>query len=120
MKFIIDAQLPVRLKNWLTAQGYDSIHTDEIALETHKEPTDSEIAELALQENRTVISKDSDFFKSHILTGKPPKLLFITTGNIVNNELLLLFETNFETALQLFNSYDIVEMNNFFVVGHGK
>ena len=120
MKFIVDAQLPIRLKNWLTSQGFDSIHTDEIAIETQKEPKDSEIAEIALQENRIVISKDRDFFKSHILTGKPPKLLFITTGNIVNKELLLLFEKNFETARLLFNSYDIVELNNQFVIGHKK
>lgn len=120
MKFIVDAQLPVRLKTWLTLQGYDSIHTDEIAIETRAEPTDSEIAEIALKENRVVISKDRDFFKSHILTGKPPRLLFITTGNIVNRDLLLLFEKNFETILRLFDSYDIVELNNQFIAGHKK
>jgi predicted nuclease of predicted toxin-antitoxin system len=120
MKFIVDAQLPVRLKNWLIAQGFDSVHTDEIALETGKEPTDSEIAEIASAEDRIVVSKDSDFFKSHILTGKPPKLFFITTGNIVNKKLIELFEKNFDTVLILFNSYDVVEMNNYFVIGHGK
>ena len=42
----------------------------------------------------------------------------ITTGNIINKELLKLFEQNFETAEKLFNSYDVVEMNNSFVIGH--
>lgn len=42
----------------------------------------------------------------------------VTTGNIVNKELLILFENNFETALKLFNSFNVVEMNNFLVMGH--
>ena len=42
----------------------------------------------------------------------------ITTGNIVNKELLTLFELNFATVMNLFNSYDVVEMNNQFVIGH--
>lgn len=42
----------------------------------------------------------------------------ITTGNIVNRELVLLFEKNFENVLKLFNSFNVVEMNNFLVMGH--
>lgn len=30
MKFIIDAQLPYRLKDWLIAQGFDAIHTRDL------------------------------------------------------------------------------------------
>ena len=30
MKFIIDAQLPVRLKKWLTKNGYDAIHAIDL------------------------------------------------------------------------------------------
>ena len=42
----------------------------------------------------------------------------ITTGNIVNRDLLSLFERNFETAQTLFDSYDVVEINSSFVIGH--
>ena len=76
------------------------------------------IADFADNENRTVITKDSDFLKLRILQNKPKKLLMITTGNIVNKDLLVLFEQNFKTAMKLFNSYDVAEMNNFFVIGH--
>lgn len=120
MKFIVDAQLPVRLKNWLVAQGYDAIHTDEIAVKTGKDPEDSEIAERAAEENRVVVSKDRDFFKLHVLTGKPPQLLFVTAGNLVNRDLLALFEKNFGIVLQLFESHNVVEMNDLFVIGHKK
>lgn len=116
MKFIVDAQLPYRLKYWLSAQGFDAIHTSDLpkANETH----DMRIADVADEENRTVITKDGDFLKLYILKGKPRKLLMITTGNIVNKELLVLFERNFETVLKLFNSFNVVEMNNFLVMGH--
>lgn len=82
------------------------------------ETEDLSIADIAESENRTVISKDSDFLKLHILSGRPQRLLLITTGNIVNNELLALFEINFETAMKLFKTYKVVEMNNSFVLGH--
>ena len=120
MKFIVDAQLPLRLKLWLISQGFDSIHTDDLAAEWNYEPQDEEISKIAFEENRIVISKDRDFLKLHILQGKLPRILLITTGNIKNNELITLFGKNFSTILTLFNSYNLVEMNNFFVVGHGE
>lgn len=116
MKFLIDAQLPYRLKLRLIENGFDAIHTDD--LPERNLTADLSIADIADKENRTVVSKDSDFLKLRILQGKPPKLLMITTGNIVNKELLALFELNFAVVLKLFNSYDVVEINNQFVVGH--
>ncbi len=70
MKFIVDAQLPYRLKTWLTAEGYDTTHTRD--LPDSNETEDFDIAAIAENENRTVISKDSDFLKLYILKGKPP------------------------------------------------
>lgn len=116
MKFLIDAQLPYRLKYWLIANNFDAIHTTD--LPEQNLTADLFIANFADNENRTVITKDSDFLKLRILQNKPKRLLMITTGNIVNKDLLVLFEQNFETAMKLFNSYDVVEMNNFFVIGH--
>ena len=116
MKFLIDAQLPYRLKLWLVENDYDAIHTDD--LPERNLSADLTIADHANTENRIVISKDSDFLKLRILQGRPQKLLMITTGNIVNKELLTLFKLNFATVVKLFNSYDVVEMNNQFVAGH--
>jgi predicted nuclease of predicted toxin-antitoxin system len=117
MKFVIDAQLPYRLKSWLIANGFDAVHTTDLPQQNLT--ADLTIADVADSEDRIVISKDSDFLKLHILQDKPRKLLMITTGNIINKELLALFEQNFETITKLFDSYDVVEMNNNFVIGHG-
>jgi len=116
MKFIVDAQLPYSLKIWLISKDFDTLHTRD--LPKANETEDLNVADFADAESRTVITKDSDFLKLYVLKGKPQKLLLITTGNIVNKELLILFEKNFETALKLFNSFDVVEMNNFLVMGH--
>src|SRR5689334_18369529 len=116
MKFLVDAQLPYRLKAWLLAKGFDAIHTSDLPAQNLS--TDWNIVQIADTEGRIVISKDSDFLKLYILQKKPARLLMITTGNIINQGLLLLFERNFETILQLFESYDVVEINNSFVTGH--
>jgi len=116
MKFLIDAQLPYRLKPWLLANGFDAVHTTD--LPEQNLTADLTIADVADNEDRIVISKDSDFLKLHILQDKPQKLLMITTGNIVNKELVALFERNFEIVTKMFDSYDVVEMNNNFVIGH--
>lgn len=116
MKFLVDAQLPYRLKAWLLAKGFDAIHTNDLPAQNLS--ADLDIVQIADTEDRIVISKDSDFLKLHVLQKKPARLLMITTGNIINHQLLLLFERNFETVLELFESYVVVEMNNSFVIGH--
>ena len=93
MNFLVDAQLPYRLKVWLLARGFDAIHTT--ALPAQNLSTDRDIARIADAEDRIVISKDSDFLKLHILRQTPARLLMITTGNIINQHLLSLFERNF-------------------------
>ena len=116
MKFIVDAHLPQRLASWLGSKGFDAVHT--IDLPNANETEDLDIVDFAEKEDRTVVTKDSDFLKLYVLKRKPSKLLVITTGNIINKDLLALFESNFETAMKLFDSYNVVEMNNTFVMGH--
>ena len=117
MKFIVDAQLPELLKNWLNEQSHDAIHTNDMPL---KEQTpDMHIIELADEEDRIVISKDSDFFKYNLITGKPRRILMVTTGNIVNKELIRLFELNFEIIATYFETGSlIVELDNESITVH--
>lgn len=116
MKFVVDAHLPQRLVQWLNSNGFDAIHT--IKLPDANETEDWDIVDFAEKESRTIVTKDSDFLKLYVLRRKPSKLLLITTGNIVNKDLIILFERNFETVMRLFLTYNVVEMNNTFVMGH--
>ncbi len=115
MKFLVDAQLPPALKLWLLQQGHDCTHA--LDLPRKDLTSDAEIAEIVIKEKRILISKDTDFLKMKLLQGKPEKLLLITTGNIRNVELVSAFEKNFDTALRLFRTFEIVEVGSRFVSG---
>lgn len=80
MKFIVDAQLPKLLAQWLRQRGYDAIHTLE--LPDKNRTGDDIINQISLQENRIVISKDSDFYHRYFRNLEPYKLIYLTTGNI--------------------------------------
>lgn len=85
MKFLVDAQLPRRVTGWLKNAGCDAVHT--LDLPAGNRSTDEQIIEFSEQEQRIVVTKDADFVNSHLLSGRPPKLLLISTGNISNREL---------------------------------
>ena len=116
MKFIVDAQLPQLLATWLKQRGFDAIHTLELSAANRSD--DKEIIIVADQDDRVVISKDSDFFEDHILTGKPKRLLVIKTGNIKNRDLIRLFEKNTERIESLFKRYVLIEMNRSELIVH--
>jgi len=90
VKFIIDTQLPPRLSRFLRLKGFDSVHT------THYEKghllKDVEITEIAINENRVIITKDADFSDNYFLKGAPPKILLLKFGNIGNQDLINYFE----------------------------
>lgn len=117
MKFIVDAHLPISLKNWLNENGQDAIHTRDLPEKNLTE--DTNIIQVAGIEGRIIISKDSDFQKHRILHGIPESLLMITTGNIVNKVLIQLFENNFDRLKQAFEEgYQLVELNNVSIIIH--
>ncbi|HEX6983508.1 MAG TPA: DUF5615 family PIN-like protein [Balneolaceae bacterium] len=101
MRVLIDAQLPRRLALFLSSKNVNSKHT--LDLPKQNATSDQEVIQLADQENRIVISKDSDFLDNYILEDRPQKLLIVSTGNINNNDLIHLFEQNIETLKSLFS-----------------
>ncbi len=90
MKFILDAQLPKSLSDFLRLKGFDSIHTLE--LPDKNKTQDNPINTIAETENRIIITKDNDFLESFLLEGKPSKLVLVKKGNISNAELIRLFD----------------------------
>jgi predicted nuclease of predicted toxin-antitoxin system len=118
MKFLIDANLSFKLAKSLKDKGYDVIHTDDLPA---KERTkDKEIRDISVTQNCIVITKDSDFLDSHLINGIPSKLLLVTTGNITNKALIHLFDNYFEKIIDLFKSYDLIELDNEQIIGHEK
>jgi len=100
IKFIVDTQLPPKLAQFLAARGFDAIHTTFFP-DGHL-LNDKEIRSIATQENRIIITKDSDFFDSYLAQGIPPQILLLQFGNIKNEELIAYFEQELNHIQMLF------------------
>lgn len=116
MKFLVDAQLPVRLAHFLRASGYDTIHTKDLI--NQNATPDTEINAISIKENRILITKDSDFVNSFLTVQQPYKLLLITTGNINNSELENLFSINFQSLIELLKQHSYIEMSREAMIVH--
>lgn len=116
MKFLVDAQLPRRFCSWLAVAGHDAVHT--LDLPKRNRTTDNEILDIAVQEDRIVVTKDDDFVQSFMIAGSPPKLLLIATGNISNSELERLVGTNLDMITQAFEMYRFMELGSESLVIH--
>lgn len=116
MKFLVDAQLPLRLARLLQEAGYDTIHTRELPLQNAT--PDSIINSLSIQQERVVITKDSDFVDSFLTVQQPYKLLLVTTGNIKNADLEILFATNISLIVDLLSQHSYIELSKDSVIVH--
>ncbi len=109
MKFLVDAHLPPGLCALLQTAGHDAIHTTR--LPAQNKTTDQVINELSVTDPRVVISKDTDFYYSHVLHGRPWKLLLVRTGNIRSRDLKELFQRQLPTILQALENNSLVELD---------
>jgi predicted nuclease of predicted toxin-antitoxin system len=100
MKFIVDTQLPPKPAKHLNSTGYDCIHTSDF--EDSYLLKDSEIILIATEENRTIITKDSDFSDHYYLKGAPPRVLLLQFGNICNKDLIAYFDKYFDVIAEAF------------------
>ena len=116
MKFLVDAQLPVRLARFLQKAGYDTLHTRDLAQQNAT--PDLEINLLSLQQSRILITKDTDFVNSFLTVQQPYKLLLITTGNIKNSELETVFTQNLHQLVELLKQYSYLEMSRDTIIVH--
>jgi predicted nuclease of predicted toxin-antitoxin system len=116
MTFLIDAQLPRRLVALLRQAGLEAIHT--LDLPDENRTTDRTINELSIKEKYIVVTKDSDFVVSFLLSREPWKLLLVSTGNIGNDELETLFMSSMEKIAQGFDVFSFVEIGRTSVIFH--
>ncbi len=113
MKFIVDAHLPRRLCGVLASHGHEAIHT--LDLPQGNATSDENINQISIDDFRVVISKDTDFFFSHMLYGRPWKLLLVKTGNISARDLSALLERNVSAIEDALESHSLVEIDRLSV-----
>ncbi len=116
MKFLVDAQLPVRLAIFLQANGYDTLHTKD--LPQQNATSDTAINDISIEQGRVVITKDADFVDSFMTIQKPSKLLLVSTGNIKNSQLEEIFMNNLSVLVDLLQNNDYVEINREEIIVH--
>jgi hypothetical protein len=115
MRFLVDAQLPQQLARWLVQCGHDVRHTLE--LPNGNRTADHEIVEVAMREDRIVVTKDSDFVQAFLLTGQP-RLLLISTGNISNDDLEDLLRRSLLAIERAFAAHKYVELGRTSLLVH--
>ena len=109
MRFLVDAHLPRRLCAVFATHGHDATHT--LDLPSGNSTGDREINQLSLDGQSVVVSKDTDFFYSHLLHGRPWKLLLVRTGNISTRGLCDLLERNLVSIEAAFANHTLVEID---------
>jgi len=117
MNFLVDAQLPRRATGWLIAAGCNAVHT--LDLPDGNRTTDEQLLDLADREDRVVITKDADFVDSHLLRGRPAKLLLVSTGNISNRDLVALMVPLIPDILREFAANSFLEFGRAGLVVRG-
>ncbi len=109
MKFAVDAHLPSGLCALLQSAGHDALHTHQLIAQNRT--TDEVLNTLSLKEQRVVVTKDTDFYHSHVLHGKPWKLLLVRTGNIRTRDLKALFERHLPEIIAALEQNSLVELD---------
>ena len=89
MKFLIDNALSPIIARGLIEAGHDAIHVRDVGMAAAADP---EIIELAIKENRILISADTDFGALLALreSAKPSFILFRQTDKRPSSQLIFL------------------------------
>lgn len=116
MKFLVDAQLPRRLALAMNAQGHDALHT--LDLPDANRTSDQQINLLSEEDQRVVVSKDADFVNSLLVSDRPYKLLLISTGNITNHDLEVLFMSQLSRIAEAFEVNRFLELSRASLIIH--
>ena len=107
----IDANLPPQLAEWLKERF--SVNAFSLkALQLLQSP-DKEIYQLASEKKIIILTKDEDFAELLRLKGPPPKVIWITAGNISNIDLKKIVIDCFEKAISSLDAGNhLVEIAN--------
>ena len=89
--------------------GVTALSLKELGLRDAK---DTEIFEAAVQPNLVIMSKDSDFVDLVCRLGSPPQILWLTCGNVTNQNLRRILTLTLPDAIiQLQQGESVVEIS---------
>jgi predicted nuclease of predicted toxin-antitoxin system len=100
MRFVVDAQLPPAMVNFLEARGHVAEH---VSMRFPPGTTDETIWQYAASNEAIIVSKDEDFSVFISMRHTGPSLLWLRMGNTSNRALLTALATiwdDIENALK--------------------
>jgi len=103
VKYLIDVNLPYYFSLWNTPEY---VHQIDI----NPKEKDKDIWQCAIENNLTVISKDSDFPNRILFNELPPKVIHIKIGNVGTKELYQLINHCWNEVLLLNASHKLVNV----------
>jgi predicted nuclease of predicted toxin-antitoxin system len=109
MKFLIDAHLPPSLRDVFRAAGHDAIHT--LDLPEQNASRDGILNEVSMNEQRVVVTKDTDFYYSHLLQGRPWRLVLVKIGNLGLKATRQMFEAHLPAIEKALQTCTLVELD---------
>ena len=108
MKFIIDNQLPPKLAQWITAQGHEALHLQEVGLQDAR---DIQVLEFANNHGMVLVSKDEDFLHLALTRPGTSQVVWVRLGNCRTRSLLTIFGQAFPAMIAALSSgQTIVEL----------
>lgn len=85
MRFVVDANLPRRLTDWLIERGHQCEHVLDLDL---AQSSDEEIWRYCLSSGAIIVSKDEDFANRVRGGRRGPVVVWVRTGNGTTRELI--------------------------------
>jgi len=104
MRFLLDENLPYQLAQ---ALGIDSLHATRIS----RQPTDTELWHYAKENGLILLTKDTDFFDRLLLSGPPPKVIWVRIGNLRKQELIETLSQRWSDITRLIALHDLVQVH---------
>lgn len=106
MKVWIDAQLPPTLASWLNNNFVlEALSLKDLGLRDAK---DTDIFEAARVADAVIMTKDSDFIDLVCRLGTPPRIIWLTCGNVTNRNLHRLLLGTLPEALEKLQQGEII------------
>lgn len=113
MTFWFDAHLPPIVAKWLNADFPDNTFLS-VWSTGHQTSTDKQLYFSARKAGAVLISKDIDVVYLYEVHGSPPKIIWLTIGNLTKNELYKTLKNAIQKAIPLFEA----EGEDFIIISH--
>jgi predicted nuclease of predicted toxin-antitoxin system len=100
LKLLLDENLSRRMLGLLLAPFPGSTH---VALVGLQRASDAEIWEFARANDFVIASRDADFYERSLISGQPPKVVWLNCGNLSTDAMTNLLLTN-AAAIEAFSA----------------